>query len=166
MFTSVKAFIEDYRYESESTQKLLDALTDESLKQQVAPGYRTLGQLAWHLVHDDAGMLQRIGLKFKAPSTAAEPPQSAAEIARVYRETAASLLESAAAWSDEKLLEVNDMFGQQWPNGLTLNLFIKHEIHHRGQLTILMRQAGVPVTGMYGPTKDEWETMGVPAPTK
>ncbi|NBD23987.1 DinB family protein [Paenibacillus glycinis] len=166
MFASVKAFIEDYRHESQSTQKLLDALTDESLAQAVGTGYRTIGMLAWHLVHNDAGMLQRTGLRFDAPAAGAEPPQSAAAIARAYRETTASLLGAAAAWSDDKLLETNDIYGQSWSNGLTLYLFIKHEIHHRGQLTVLMRQAGLPVAGMYGPSKQEWEAMGVPAPTR
>ncbi|MFC4812600.1 DinB family protein [Paenibacillus sp. GCM10023250] len=166
MYASVNAFIEEYQMESQSTQKLLDALTDESLQQPVAPGHRTLGHVAWHLVHDDAGMLQRTGLRFSAPPADAEPPQSAAAIAQAYRETTASLLEAVAAWSDDKLLEVHDMFGQQWPNGLTLYLFLKHEVHHRGQLTVLMRQAGVPVAGVYGPSKTEWEAMGVPAPTK
>ena len=58
------------------------------------------------------------------------------------------------------------MFGQTWQNGLTLSLFIRHEVHHRGQLTVLMQLAGLPVAGMYGPSKQEWEAMGIPAPTK
>lgn len=34
-----------------------------------------------------------------------------------------------------------------------------HEIHHRGQLTILMRQAGITVSGLYGPSKEEAAAM-------
>ncbi|NHN35043.1 hypothetical protein G9U52_35530 [Paenibacillus sp. S3N08] len=56
------------------------------------------------------------------------------------------------------------MFGEPWKNGFTLNAFVKHEIHHRGQLTILMRQAGLPLPGVYGPAKEEWATMGMEAP--
>ena len=29
-------------------------------------------------------------------------------------------------------------------------------------MTVLMRQAGVPVPGMYGPSKEEWAAMGLP----
>ena len=36
--------------------------------------------------------------------------------------------------------------------------------HHRGQMTILMRQAGLLVPGMYGPSKDEWLAFGEEAP--
>ncbi|GAA3410978.1 hypothetical protein GCM10020370_57350 [Paenibacillus hodogayensis] len=67
-------------------------------------------------------------------------------------------------WTNEKLQESVNMFGQQWKNGFTLAIFLKHEIHHRGQLTILMRQAGLPVIGIYGPSKEEWTSMGMEAP--
>ncbi|SFT28055.1 DinB family protein [Paenibacillus sp. BC26] len=164
MFRTVKDFIEDYKVESQGTQKLLDLLTDESLTQSIEEGRRPLGRLAWHLIHDDSGMLRRIGLDFKAPATHAEPPQSAAVIAATYRETAASILEAASQWSDEKLLESHNLFGLEWQNGVTLSKFIKHEVHHRGQLTMLMRQAGLPVAGVYGPSKEEWEQMGMTAP--
>jgi alanyl-tRNA synthetase len=45
-----------------------------------------------------------------------------------------------------------------------LDVLIKHQTHHRGQLTIGMRQAGLVTPGMYGPAKEEWTAMGVPAP--
>jgi uncharacterized damage-inducible protein DinB len=55
------------------------------------------------------------------------------------------------------------MYGEQWPRGTMLNALIAHQTHHRGQMTVLMRQAGVPVPGMYGPSKEEWAAMGMPA---
>ncbi|WP_028549150.1 DinB family protein [Paenibacillus sp. UNC451MF] len=164
MFVTIQSFIEDYRHEAATTQKLLDALTDESLSQEVAPGYRTLGHLAWHLV-PSGGILNPTGLRFEAPAERSEPPASAAAIAEAYRRTTQSLLEAVETqWTDDTLQVSNSIFGQQWKNGLTLNLFLRHEIHHRGQLTILMRQAGVPVTGVYGPTKEEWAAIGMEAP--
>ncbi|RAP74950.1 DinB family protein [Paenibacillus montanisoli] len=164
MFRTVQDFIEDYRDEAQDTEKLLNLLTDESLKAASTPGFRALGHLAWHLVHNDAGMLRRIGLDFKAPPASAEPLESAAAIAAAYRETADALLEAASQWSDEKLLESHNVFGEAWQNGLTMLMFVKHEVHHRGQLTVLMRQAGLPTAGVYGPTKEEWEKMGMTAP--
>ncbi|SEO48675.1 DinB family protein [Paenibacillus sp. OV219] len=164
MFTRVQDFINDYSRESQGTQRLLDTLTDESLNGQIVTGFRTLGRLAWHLIHDDKGMLQQIGIKFKAPAAHSEPPQSAAAIAQTYRETADAILEAASQWSDDKLQESHTLFGQTWKNGFTLIQFLKHEVHHRGQLTILMRQAGLPIAGVYGPSKEEWERMGMTAP--
>ena len=31
---------------------------------------------------------------------------------------------------------------------------LHHEIHHRGQMTVLMRQAGLKLPGVYGPSAD------------
>lgn len=164
MYGTIQSFVEDYRYESATTQKLLDALTDESLSKEVAPGYRTLGHLAWHLV-PSGGLLDPTGLKFDTPADRSEPPTSAAAIAEAYRRTTKSLLEAVETqWTDAQLQEIHSMYGQQWKNGFTLTVYLRHEIHHRGQLTILMRQAGVPLAGVYGPTKEEWVAIGMEAP--
>ena len=40
---------------------------------------------------------------------------------------------------------------------------INHQNHHRGQMTVLMRQAGLTVPGVYGPAKEEWATAGMEA---
>lgn len=165
MFTTVDSFINEYQQESATTQQLLDALTDASLQQSQVEGYRPLGFIAWHLVHNDRGMLLAAGLKFEAPSAASKPPSEAAVVADAYRSTTAGILEAARTQlTDAKLQEVVNMFGQQWTIGETLFAFLKHEIHHRGQLTILMRQAGVPVIGAYGPAKEQWASIGMPIP--
>jgi uncharacterized damage-inducible protein DinB len=164
MFVAVQSFVDEYRNESEFTQKLLDALTDDSLKQEVAPGYRTLGHLAWHLV-PSGGILTPTGLKFEGQLEHSKAPSSAASIAQSYRSASQSLIEAVRTqWTDDKLQESVTIFGEQWKNGYTLSMFLRHEIHHRGQLTVLMRQAGVPVTGIYGPTREEWIGIGMEAP--
>ncbi|MFD2615370.1 DinB family protein [Paenibacillus gansuensis] len=164
MYTTIRGFVEEYRLEAGQTQKLLDALTDESLNQELAPGYRTLGQLAWHLVHNNEGMLIQAGLTFEAPAQQ-ERPSSAKAIADAYRSVTEGLLKAVETqWTDEELSESIHLFGQTWTKGLVLYIFLKHEIHHRGQMTIVMRQAGVPVIGVYGPSKDEWAAMGAPIP--
>lgn len=68
-------------------------------------------------------------------------------------------------WTDESLKELDDMYGEKWPRGLTLSILNKHQIHHRGQMTVLMRQAGLKVPGVYGPSRDEWSAMGMEAPS-
>ncbi len=44
-------------------------------------------------------------------------------------------------------------------------ILLLHQTHHRGQMTVLMRQAGLPVAGMYGPTKEDWAKYGMPTPS-
>lgn len=164
MYLSIQSFITEYQNESNFTQKILRSLTDASLKQEIAPGFRTLGTLAWHLV-PKGGILTPTGLTFESPPEHTKAPDSSAEIANAYSNASAALMETVQSqWTDEKLQESVTMFGQQWKNGFTLGIFLKHEIHHRGQLTILMRQAGLPVIGIYGPSKEEWIGMGMDVP--
>ncbi|MCR2804252.1 DinB family protein [Paenibacillus soyae] len=165
MYTSLQSFIADYTYEAEGTQKLLNLLTDASLHQEVLPGYRTLGRLAWHIVTTIPDMLHRTGLQFNAPNVYSEPPASAAEIAAAYRTTVQSMLDAIRTqWTDESLQQEVNMFGENWKNGYTLSALLMHEVHHRGQMTVLMRQAGLTVPGVYGPAKEEWAAMGMEAP--
>lgn len=164
MYQSIQSFIAEYKKESEFTKKLLSSLTDASLKQEAPSGCRSLRTLAWHLV-PSGGILKPTGLEFEAPQEHSEAPESAAEIVRAYTAASSALIEAIQTqWTDEKLQESVNMFGQQWKNGFTLAIFLKHEIHHRGQLTILMRQAWLPVIGIYGPSKEEWISLGMEAP--
>jgi uncharacterized damage-inducible protein DinB len=164
MYTKISDFEQTWTLESANTQKLFDVLTDASLKQEVTSDGRTLGRLAWHITTTVHEMMSRTGLVFQGAESD-EVPASAAQIAESYRQSSAALLEAIRTqWTDAKLAELSDMYGQQWPNGLTLNILISHEIHHRGQLTVLMRQAGLKVPGIYGPAKEEWSSMGMEPP--
>ncbi|MFC4775186.1 DinB family protein [Paenibacillus sp. GCM10023252] len=164
MFTTIEDFVKDYTNESEATQRLLDRLTDESLQYSIDPERRTIGQLANHLVPPNS-MLAPTGLQLNLPDGQPQQLTSAADIAEAYRRTKESVLEAVAAqWTDESLQEEHEVFGYQWKNGYTLEVFIRHEVHHRGQLTVLMRGAGLPVSGVYGPTKEEWSAFGMEAP--
>ena len=67
-----------------------------------------------------------------------------------------------AGWTDADLPGEIDMYGEKWPRGQTLQALIAHEAHHRGQMTVLMRQAGLAVPGVYGPAREEWAAYGMP----
>ena len=64
-------------------------------------------------------------------------------------------------WTDDTLTESDNMYGEDWQRGTTLAILINHQAHHRGQLTVLMRQAGLSVPGVYGPSKEEWVAYGM-----
>ena len=64
-------------------------------------------------------------------------------------------------WKDSELNDEINMYGQQWKKKDVLKSLVYHQIHHRGQITVLMRQAGLKVPGVYGPAREEWEQMGM-----
>jgi uncharacterized damage-inducible protein DinB len=164
MFRTIKDFEKSFKYEADGTLKLLRALTDASLPQHVVPEGRTLGRLAWHLVQSQVDMLNKAGLTVEGPDWDAAIPPHAAQIVSAYEHTWQSALsEVTKKWNDEALLEEHDIYGEMWPNGLTLEALLRHEAHHRGQMTVLMRQAGLAVPGIYGPAREEWAAFGMPA---
>lgn len=164
MLRTIEDFQKDWVFEAEGTLKILNTLTDESLSQKVTPNGRSLGVLAWHLTTTLGEMLGQVGLKIDAPSHTQECPTSAAAIAAAYENAAKSVGDEIAEnWNDETLLQEDNMYGDTWKRGVTLFALIAHQAHHRGQMTVLMRQAGLPVPGIYGPSKEEWEAHGMPA---
>ncbi|UJF33510.1 DinB family protein [Paenibacillus hexagrammi] len=162
MFTSIESFVAEWTNESKATQRVLDALTDASLSENANSTFRPLGQLGWHIATTIHEMLSRTGLQFEAPEGDEHAPASAAKIADTYRAASQGMLEAIRTqWSDGKLTETSDMYGEQWRNGMTLRILISHEIHHRGQMTVLMRLAGLRVPDIYGPTREDWVERGM-----
>lgn len=93
------------------------------------------------------------------------PPARAKEIFDAYNTVAEELLNAVRSqWNDASLLLTDDMYGEQWKRGDTLSSLVFHQVHHRAQITVLMRQAGLRVPGIYGPSRDEWAAMGMKAP--
>ncbi|QSO54660.1 DinB family protein [Alicyclobacillus curvatus] len=166
MYTSINTFALDWTQEKMLTQKLLDALTDECLNQPVSIGGRTLGRIAWHMVTDVSIFLRHFGLDVHEVVDVNNVPSSATVIADVFRVMSAEGLKAVTEqWTDDTLQEVQDAFGRELTNGTILGLLVKHTIHHRGQITVLMRQAGLQVPGMYGPSKEEWSLRGQEPPS-
>lgn len=165
MFKTIEEFLINWGHESGSTQKVLDILTDASLGQEVSPKDRTLGRIAWHITTTLDEMLSRTGLQFEATPHDAPVPTTAAEIAEAYRySNEAVVVAMKEQWSDETLNKNIDMYGEQWPVATILSILTSHQTHHRGQMTVLMRQAGLSVPGVYGPSREEWAEFGGDAP--
>jgi uncharacterized damage-inducible protein DinB len=155
MFTAVEHFLKTWSHESVQTARVMAALTDQSLQQRVAEGHRSLGELAWHVVVSQREIVGKTGLEYDAPSKRDPVPERAAEIHSAYVDAAKALAAAVERqWTDETLRVTDELYGREWPRGLTLAVVLYHEIHHRGQMTVLMRQAGLKVPGVYGPSAD------------
>jgi uncharacterized damage-inducible protein DinB len=165
MFRKLDDFLTVYQYLVEGTSKIMGALTDKDLSQSIAPGHRTLGELAWHITTTVPEMMTRTGLEMSAVDHESMPPKTAREITEAYREVTNELIRAVnASWEDKTLLETDEMYGERWPRGKTLFSLVSHEIHHVGQMTVLLRQAGLEVPGLYGPSKEEWGQFGMQPP--
>jgi uncharacterized damage-inducible protein DinB len=166
MYRTIADFLEAWDYESKATLKLFNQLTDTSLDQRVTVDGRSLGDLAWHITATPGEMLAQAGLSLSAPEDNGAHPARAAEIADAYQAVARSVAEQVPSlWSDASLAEEVEMYGERWTRGKVLSALLFHQTHHRGQMTVLMRQAGLKVPGVYGPSREEWAGLGLPAVT-
>lgn len=164
MFRRTADFAAQWPAERESTLKVFNNLTDDALGMTI-PGGRSLGLLAWHITGTFREMLGRAGLAPDGPEMGDPVPATAAVIAGAYERASASVLSQVTSqWTDEMLEDMLDMYGDQWSRGMVLEALIRHEAHHRGQMTVLMRQAGLTVPGVYGPAREEWAQWGMEAP--
>jgi uncharacterized damage-inducible protein DinB len=156
MYQTVREFVDDWTRESGISLKVERTLTDASLSQKMDSEGRTLGQLAWHMVVMIGMTGAASGLEVQAPPRAAEPPTSAARISDAYEKAAQSLAEEASRkLKDEQLGGEISLFGRTLSRAWALHTLIRHQIHHRGQITVVARQAGLIVPGVYGPSREE-----------
>ena len=164
MYYKTSDFIEDWKYESESTIKVLSNLTDASLTKNFGENIRTPGRLAWHIAGAISELGHRMGLAFEEIDQDSPFPLTAKEIVDEYRRVSDGLIkEIKEKWNDETLSIEDEITGQgdKWSRGKTLGALVTHQIHHRAQLTVVMRLAGLKVPGVYGPAKEEWAAYGM-----
>ncbi|HTX19753.1 MAG TPA: DinB family protein [Bacteroidota bacterium] len=164
MYRTINEFTDDWRQETAITVKVYRKLSDASITQRVTHEGRSLGFIAWHIVLMIGETARRTGLRGAFLPDDAPMPMRAAVIAEAYH-TAARLFgdEVRERWNDASLLEEVDMFGEKWRRDFALCALLRHQTHHRGQMTILMRQAGLTVPGVCGPSREEWAQWGMPA---
>jgi uncharacterized damage-inducible protein DinB len=165
MIRSLQDFITVWEQEANNTKLLFGKLTDESIRNSGSDTHRDIGRLAWHITTTIGEMMTRTGLKVDGPAHDAPVPTSAQDIVKGYETASSSFVKALSGWNDETLDKTDEMYGDTWSRRLTLQILLLHQTHHRGQMTVLMRQAGLPLVGMYGPVKEEWATFGMTAPT-
>lgn len=161
MYQNIEELIIDLQNESNATLRIFNALTDESLNQKVYLEGRTLGKIAWHITATVSELLSKIGLELKDEINELEVPSSISVITNTYKAIYNKVFEQIKTKiKDEDLSRLVNLYGENWTIGNVFQMFIRHEIHHRAQITVLMRQAGLKVPGLYGPSKEEWSEIG------
>lgn len=164
MYHRVTDFIADWQALTGLTVQIFANITDETKQIKIHENVRTLERLAWHITHTISEMGTRAGL-FNADALEHLPiPGTMAGITDTYQDYSAKLIGAVQTrWTDGALNEEVEMYGESWTKGTVLSVLLGHEAHHRSQMTVIMRMVGLPVPGLYGPSKEEWEQMGIPA---
>ena len=158
--TELQMFLGVWDAEAQKTAALLRALPAGQYDFRPDAGARSLGELAWHLAEADAYVSWGIEQGKLAPGAKApglERPRSIEALApgyeRVHAEAVARVRRLGADDLDRRLTYFD---GKERPvRDLLWSAMLFHNIHHRGQLSVLCRLAGGTAPGMFGPNREE-----------
>jgi uncharacterized damage-inducible protein DinB len=154
MYRNAEDFLEDWVATSAGTLAVMKAITDEKMNTAIVEGHNSLGWLAWHLVGSAGAFGHFAGLQIPGVERGTPVPAHMAEIVEKYEAVIEAYNREVKALSDEQMTEEINGFGRMTPRGKFLRKLLDHETHHRGQMTVLLRQAGLAVPGVLGPTRE------------
>ena len=164
----LQRFLKVWDAEAQKTAALLRTVPAGQYDFRPDAGARSVGELAWHLAEVEAYISYGIEQGAVGPGSrppGIERPKSVAALApeyeRVHAEAAARVRRLAPADLDRAL---SDFGGPPRPIRDILWLaMLLHQIHHRGQLSVLCRLAGGASPGMFGPNREETARRAAPA---
>ena len=154
---TVAFFSERHRVESITTAKVLSAMTPEMMAFRPHVSSSTLGFVAWTIVRCLRVCTQLTSIE--AAEVSREPPPGLDELVRSFdlcaRQLGEALLDvSQEDWRDVCTVTTGERILLEQPMGQILWLLHVDSIHHRGQLSVLLRQFGAKVPSIYGPSGD------------
>ena len=155
------ALLNTWEQEAQKTLGLLQALPKDKYDFRPDAGGRSLGELAWHLAEGDAYMtfgIEQGGFSFDMPKPPGiERPGKVEELAPAYERVHRDAIERIRKLGPAVLDRQFDFFipGDWTGSAILWRAMLYHNIHHRGQLTLMCRLAGGTPPGMFGPTREE-----------
>jgi uncharacterized damage-inducible protein DinB len=146
-----------------TTKKLIAALPADKLTWQPNPKGMKAGELAWHIVSSELGLLAGIAEKAFTFTPGPPEPATTGEMLSIYEQKFPELLAKIRALSPEALATPTKFFVFDFPLFVYIQFVITHGVHHRGQLSTYLRAMGAKVPSIYGGSADEPFEMPVNA---
>jgi uncharacterized damage-inducible protein DinB len=158
----VKTLIQELEQEAHTTRRVLERVPGDRLTWKPHEKSMSLGQLALH-VATIPGALATVAIQspFKVPGFTQPSASSVAELIPALEGSVAKAREILNSMEDASLANSwcamdGDREIMRLPVGAVLrSLMLNHWYHHRGQLSVYLRELGVPVPSIYGPSADE-----------
>ncbi len=158
----IDAMLQELEQEAHTTRRVLERVPNERLTWKPHDKARTLGELALHVAMVP-GAVAEIAARSQteAPTFVDPSPKHAAELVPALNESIAKARRALGGMSDETLTSTWRMLrGEREimaiPRvALLRSIMLNHWYHHRGQLTMYLRELNVPIPSIYGPSADE-----------
>jgi uncharacterized damage-inducible protein DinB len=162
--TTIQPFLEYYERIRERTLKVVRLIPPDRLEWTPTPGKFTLGDLVRHL-----GTIERYMYAENVQGRPSAYPGCGRDLADGYEETLAYLdrlhAESMAIFAT--LTDVQLQAKCITPGGVSittwkwLRAMVEHEVHHRGQIYLLLGMLGVTTPPIFGRTSEQVKAVSV-----
>jgi uncharacterized damage-inducible protein DinB len=158
----IDGLLAELEQEAGTTRRVLERVPGDQLNWRPHPKSMTLGQLALHVATVPGGVAELANQspfqvpEFKKPSAASAAelvPALDASVARARQLLGG--MDDAALNASWKLMNGNREVMAIPRAALLRSIMLNHWYHHRGQLSVYLRQLGVPLPSIYGPSADE-----------
>ena len=158
----IEALRQELEQESQTTRRVLERVPGDRLAWKPHDKSWSLGQLALH-VATVPGAIASISRQspFQLPEFTQAGAASKAEVMDAFEQSVAKAREVLRTLDDAALADTwravsGDREVMAIPVGALLrSIMLNHWYHHRGQLSVYLRQVGAPVPSIYGPSADE-----------
>ena len=158
----IEQLLQELEAEAKTTRRVLERVPADRLAWKPHEKALTLGQLAFHVAIVPGGIAEasqeslRPVPKFEFPSAT-----STAQLTELLDESLAKARTVLGRMDDRDLVRtwrLMDGAREAWAapvGGMLRSLMLNHWYHHRGQLCAYLRQLGIAVPSIYGPSADE-----------
>lgn len=160
---TIADLLQELDQEAQATRRVLERVPDDRLDWQPHPKSMTLGELAMHIANLP-GAIADVATRGSFDVNTAIPRPSATSVAELVTTLDQSLARARAllgAMEDAALaapwrMVSGDQEVAVMPRGAFLrSVMLNHWYHHRGQLTVYLRQTGAMLPAIYGSSADE-----------
>jgi uncharacterized damage-inducible protein DinB len=160
--TTIDAFLQELEQEAQTTRRVLARVPADQLGWRPHPKSMTLGQLALHVATVPGAVAEMSTVSpFQVPEFTQPSATRAAELIPALDQSVANARKVLSGMDETALGTVWRLVNgghevMAMPRGALLRaIMLNHWYHHRGQLSVYLRQLEVPVPSIYGPSADE-----------
>jgi uncharacterized damage-inducible protein DinB len=158
----IDSLLQELEQEATTTRRVLERVPDDQLGWRPHKKARTLGELALH-VAGTPGAVATLAAQseIQAPTFTDPSPTSASELIPALDESIATAKRVLGKMDDATLNAKWRMMrdGREIMSipriALLRSIMLNHWYHHRGQLSVYLRELGVAIPSIYGPSADE-----------
>jgi uncharacterized damage-inducible protein DinB len=158
----IESLIQELEQEAQTTRRVLERVPQDRLTWKPHDKSMSLGQLALHVATTPGGVAEMSQQSpFQIPEFKQQAATSTAELIQAFDESIAKAQKVLRGLDDAALAKTWKVVngGQEvmaMPVGAVLRtIMLNHWYHHRGQLSVYLRQVGALVPSIYGPSADE-----------